>query len=202
MKLVVVGGHSRNIGKTSLAAGLISSLSELDWTAVKITQFGHDVCSSNGHACDCAPSDPDHPYAITREKDREGGSDTSRLLHAGASEVYWVRTRVGELAEAIPALRKLLAGRPYVLIESNSILGHMTPDLYLPLLDFAVNDFKASSLLFLDRADAFVVRARPDTMPNWDGVDARVLEKQQVFEVEPPDYCSPELVEFTASRLC
>ena len=201
MKLVVIGGHSRNIGKTSLAAGLISSLRRQDWTAFKITQFGHNVCSSDGHACDCAPSDPDHPYAITREEDRGGGTDTSRFLRAGAHEAYWVRTRIGELGEVIPALRKLMAGRSHVLIESNSILEHVTPDLYLPMLDFAVSDFKTSSRRFLDRADALVVRSRPDATPAWEEVDATIFEKRRVFRVAPPDYCSPEIVEFAESYL-
>ena len=31
MKLVVVGGHSRSVGKTSLAAGIIAANPELHW---------------------------------------------------------------------------------------------------------------------------------------------------------------------------
>ena len=57
MAIVVVGGHSRNIGKTSVVAGLIAALPELRWTAVKITQYGHGICSANGEACDCATAD-------------------------------------------------------------------------------------------------------------------------------------------------
>ena len=34
--LVVVGGHSRNIGKTSVTAGLIRKLRDRRWTALKI----------------------------------------------------------------------------------------------------------------------------------------------------------------------
>lgn len=201
MKVLVIGGHSRNIGKTSLAAGLISALSEFDWTAVKVTQFGHGVCSNDGHACDCAPSDPDHPYAISREDDLGGDSDTSRLLQAGAREAYWVRTRIGELHEVIPALRKILAERTHVLIESNSILDHLTPDLYLPVLDFDVSDFKASSRSFLERADALVVRSRPATVPAWEGIDSGILNRRPVFPVEPPSYCSARIVDFARPRL-
>src|SRR6266568_4565110 len=40
MKVVVVGGHSRNIGKTSVMVSLIRGLESLAWTAVKITQYG------------------------------------------------------------------------------------------------------------------------------------------------------------------
>jgi hypothetical protein len=201
MKLLVIGGHSRNIGKTSLAAGLISALNEFDWTAVKLTQFGHNVCSSDGHACDCAPSDPDHPYAISREEDARGDSDTSRLLRAGAREAYWVRTRVGELDEVIPALRKLLTGRSHVLMESNSILDHLRPDLYLPVLDVEVSDFKASSRSFFARADAFVVRSRPESVSTWEGIDLSILNERPVFPVEPPRYCSDSVVDFARPRL-
>jgi len=57
MALIVIGGHSRSVGKTSVVAGLISALSEYNWTALKITQYGHGVCSMNGEACHCATED-------------------------------------------------------------------------------------------------------------------------------------------------
>ena len=41
MAVVVVGGHSRSVGKTSVVASLIARLPERNWTACKITQFGH-----------------------------------------------------------------------------------------------------------------------------------------------------------------
>ena len=97
MKLVVVGGHSRSVGKTSLAAGIIAANPELHWTALKITQYGHGICSAHGHDCTCVIEDPDCPYAISRELDSKSGSDTARFLSAGAEEVYWARTRVGQL---------------------------------------------------------------------------------------------------------
>ena len=53
MAIVVVGGHTKNIGKTSVVAGLIAALPEMRWTAFKITQYGHGVCSANGEPCDC-----------------------------------------------------------------------------------------------------------------------------------------------------
>ena len=35
--LLVVGGHSRNIGKTSVVEGLIRRFRQKKWTALKIT---------------------------------------------------------------------------------------------------------------------------------------------------------------------
>src|SRR3954453_22608793 len=106
MSLIVIGGHSRNGGKTSGVAGLIPALRDLEWTAVKITQYGHGICSANGEACDCATGD--HSWAISEERDRSSGTDSSRFLAAGAAQVFWVRTEQGRLAEVIPTLRQRL----------------------------------------------------------------------------------------------
>ncbi len=120
MALVVIGGHSRGVGKTSVVAGLISALPDFEWTAVKITQYGHGICSADGAACDCATGD--HSWAISEERDRSGESDTSRFLTAGAVRVFWARTEQGRLAEAMPTLRKRLEGARNVIVESNSVL--------------------------------------------------------------------------------
>ena len=80
--LVVIGGHSRSVGKTSVVAGLISALREFDWTAVKITQFGHGVCSTSGELCDCAVAE--HAFAITAERQANSRTDTARFLAADA----------------------------------------------------------------------------------------------------------------------
>ena len=63
MAILVVGGHSRSVGKTSVVAGLIAALPEYDWTAFKITQYGHGICSQNGESCHCATDD--HSWAIS-----------------------------------------------------------------------------------------------------------------------------------------
>ena len=81
--LVVVGGHSRNIGKTSVVAGLIRKLRSSEWTAVKITQYGHGVCSHAGEACGCE-TEPDHPFALSEEY-QPSGTDSGRFLAAGAA---------------------------------------------------------------------------------------------------------------------
>src|ERR1700680_3391088 len=155
MAIIVIGGHSRSVGKTSVVAGLISALREYDWTAVKITQYGHGVCSANGATCDCATAD--HSWAINEDKDRGGESDTSRFLVAGAARSLWVRTEQGRLAEAMPALRKRLDRSHNAIVESNSVLKFLRPDLYLTVLDPGTEDFKTSAREFLDRAAAVIL---------------------------------------------
>ena len=161
MALVVIGGHSRSVGKTSVVAGLIAALPEFEWTAAKITQYGHGICSANGEACDCATGD--HSWAISEERDRRGDSDTSRFLMAGATRVFWVRTEQGHLAEAMPVFRQRIEGARNVIIESNSVMKFLRPDLYLTVLDPSTPDFKTSAREFLDRADAVILHGGTET---------------------------------------
>jgi molybdopterin-guanine dinucleotide biosynthesis protein len=196
--LVVIGGHSRNVGKTSVVAGLIAALAELRWTAVKITQYGHGICSANGEACDCATGD--HSWAISKERDRSGQTDTSRFLAAGAAEVFWVRTEQGRLAEAMPTLRQRLATARNVIVESNSVLKFLRPDLYLTVLDPATSDFKNSAREFLDRADAVILHQNAgDTA--WQAVSLKPVASQPIFRITPPNYVTPEIVSYVRSKL-
>ena len=198
MSLVVIGGHSRSVGKTSVAAGLISALPEFEWTAVKITQYGHGICSANGEACDCATSD--HSWAISEEHNRSGQSDTSRFLVAGAAKVFWVRTEQGRLAEAMPTLRNRLAQARNVIIESNSVVRFLRPDLYLTILDPATADFKTSAREFLDRADAVILH-QANGAPVWDSVSLKPVADHRVFRISPPPYITEEIVEFVRAKL-
>jgi hypothetical protein len=198
MSLVVIGGHSRSVGKTSVVASLISALPEFGWTAVKITQYGHGICSANGEACDCATAD--HSWAISEEHDRSGNSDTSRFLSAGAAPVFWVRTEQGRLAEALPTLRKKLEHTRNVIIESNSILKFIRPDLYMTVLDPATADFKTSAREFLDRADAVILHQAP-TAPAWESVSLKPIAACPIFRIEPPNYVTPEMIDYVRSKL-
>jgi molybdopterin-guanine dinucleotide biosynthesis protein len=197
MALIVVGGHSRNVGKTSVVAGLISALSEREWLAVKITQYGHGICSANGEACDCVTAD--HASAITEERNRSGETDTSRFLVAGAKRVLWVRTQQGFLAEAMPRLRQEMAKANDVILESNSVMRFLKPDLYLVVLDPATEDFKSSAREYLDRASAVLLHSADEAA--WKGVSLKPVMSRPTFRVSPPHYVSPELVEFVRSRI-
>jgi hypothetical protein len=193
MRVLVVGGHTRNIGKTTLVVDLLRVFPDVVWTAVKITQYGHGVCSLNGEECGCAPNE--HTFALEEERDQSGRTDTSRFLAAGAAHALWLRSKQGRLGEALPSLRESLdrtAGPDgHVIIESNTLLQFLAPALYLVVLDPAREDFKESVRRHLDRADGFVLR-RPLPAPpaggvlasqqGWAGkVPLRLLEEKPRF---------------------
>ena len=198
MAIVVIGGHSRNIGKTSVVCRLISAFPECGWTAVKITQFGHGICSANGEPCDCETAE--HTIAISEEHNNASGTDSSRYLAAGAGRSLWVRTRHGQLAEAIPRIRAEIARSENVILESNSILRFLKPDLYLAVLDPLVSDFKPSALRYLDRADALLCSGEPGANI-WPGVSAALVARIPAFRISPPSYWSDEVADFVRMRL-
>ncbi|MHB1674075.1 MAG: hypothetical protein ACYCSP_07480 [Acidobacteriaceae bacterium] len=212
MAIVVVGGHTRNIGKTSVVAGLIAALPEFEWTAFKVTQFGHGICSANGEPCDCETDA--HSVAVTEEHSSDSGTDSARFLAAGAVRSFWVRTRQGQLAEAMPRVRKELARAKNAILESNSIVRFLKPDLYLTVLDPAVADFKLSAQYFLDRADAVLwsgTQSGCDAIPShpsqeregW-GTQAallRLAQSKPQFFLETPGYTCDELTEFVRQRM-
>ena len=185
-RLIVVGGHTRSIGKTQLACDIIAALPQAHWLAGKITQYGHGVCAQNGEDCDCAPTE--HVAALDWEDAgiplTHATADSARFLRAGAERAFWLRTKQGYLAEGMPLLRQALgevAARVReqtedggmkpplhgndramealnVIVESNSLLQFVKPSLYVTVFDSAKADFKDSARQMLDRADVFVFR--------------------------------------------
>jgi molybdopterin-guanine dinucleotide biosynthesis protein len=200
-RLLVVGGQSRNVGKTALVVDLIRAFPEAAWTAVKITQYGHGVCAMNGESCTCAPRD--HAVALDVETDPCGRSDTSRMLAAGARRAIWLRTKQGHLAEGLPLLRKEIGlvregFSPHLIVESNSLVGFLSPRLYLVVLDPAVADFKPSARRFMDRADAFVIRG--PVAAAGTPIEARRLRGRQAYRQELGQALPPELVAMVRDR--
>ncbi|MBZ5619256.1 MAG: hypothetical protein LAQ69_11115 [Acidobacteriia bacterium] len=196
--LVAVGGHSRNIGKTSVVAGLIRRLQDRKWTAIKITQYGHGVCANEGKECGCE-AEPDHPFALSEEYE-PNQTDSGRFLAAGAERSFWLRTPAGELSRAAGTLRKILDSTENVIVESNSIVELVQPDVFLMLLDFSCLDFKASSLRFMDRADAFVVIDRGINAPMWEDIARGLWDQKPQFLVKPPRYVTVAISNFVKSR--
>src|SRR5271165_2278723 len=135
-RVIVVGGHTRSIGKTQLVCDVIAAFPSANWIAGKITQYGHGICAQNGENCDCAPDE--HICAIEWETRADTGTDSARFLAAGAKRAFWLRTKQGFLAEGLPLLRSALAeampesrGEPVPVInESNSLMQFLKPSLY------------------------------------------------------------------------
>ena len=199
MAVVVVGGSTRNIGKTSVVAALIARLPEFNWTAFKITQYGHGFCTADGKPCQCQTADS--CVSVTAERDPSTGTDSARFLAAGAVRSLWVRTRIGMLADAMPRLRDELARAENAILESNSILDHLDPDLSLSVIDPAIPDFKASARRLLPRADAILIASRGAAATLPADIAAAIPLSTPRFDVSPPAYVTNEVANFARAYL-
>ncbi len=147
--VVVVGGQSKNIGKTALVCALIRAVPEASWCAVKITGHSHgepeQAVGASGHA-----------YTLEAAYS-PSATDSGRFLEAGAAASYWLRHVPGRLPDAMPAVRQLISQHQNTIVESNSLVAYLEPDLYLLLLDPQTADWKASAIEHWNQVSLFVV---------------------------------------------
>jgi hypothetical protein len=185
---IVIGGHARKVGKTSVAAGLISAFSERPWTAVKISSHLHAGFSGEG---DCE---------IRFETSRLGDSDSSRYLAAGASKSLWVRAAEENFGAAMQKLLPIIQSDPFLIFESNRILDFIKPDLCIMVLKYDVEDFKDSARKMIAKADAAVAVNCASLFPPWEGV-SEALSRIPVFPTPDPQVLPKGLIDFVSLKL-
>jgi hypothetical protein len=100
----------------------------------------------------------------------------------------------------MPKVRQLLADSENAILESNSILKFLRPDIYLTVLDPANADFKRSAQEFIDRADGVILHDF-NGVTAWQGISLKPVAGLPVFRIHPPEYLTPEVVEFVRNKL-
>ncbi|HEV2289940.1 MAG TPA: hypothetical protein VGR81_13435 [Candidatus Acidoferrales bacterium] len=167
-RIILIAGQCSGVGKTALGVDIIRGFPEQDWLALKITRH-HTEQIAGGAG-----------YAFQAESDREGKSDTSRYLAAGANRSFLIEIRAGYLAVAMREIKQLIAGAQAVLIEGNSALGYLRPSLTLLVLDPRRRDFKPSAREALGQAAAVVLRFPMFGEP-WRGIESTQIVASPVY---------------------
>lgn len=134
---VVVGGHSRGVGKTLFIEQWIRARPGESWIAIKVSAHRH------------APADLPIPL-IEEAHEPSPCSQTGRYLAAGAVRAFLVRAPAAALPQVagfIAALRRTAkASRTAIIIESNRIVRHLRADRVFFVVDREIGDFKPSSV--------------------------------------------------------
>jgi len=131
-RMLMIGSAGVNVGKTELACAILRKLSRHhDIAAIKVTAVGDKdgQCPRGGEGCGVCSS-LEGNFAITQETDRRSNKDTSRLLSAGASRVYWLRILKTHLEEGASALIETLGVNTTCICESNSLRRVVEPGLF------------------------------------------------------------------------
>lgn len=152
--LIVVGGHSRGVGKTTTIEEILRQQACGQWAAVKVSAHRH-----------CEPYET-RPL-IEQDLVPDTRTQTGRYLIAGAARAFLCRTPAAQLAATAGFIRQLRAEGLNVLVESNRVVDFVDPDIVLFAVAPRIADWKASSGAALPRTHAFVIR---------DADEARALE--------------------------
>ncbi len=157
--MLLIGAEGRNTGKTVFACNVIARFSRFfPLVALKVTTVrdGRGPCPRGGKGCGACAS-LEGPYCITEETDRAAGKDTSRMLQAGASRVFWARSRAEGLHACLASFRALLERGSVVVAESNSVARVVEPGLFLMVRETGAMAAKPSSREVLRHADRIVM---------------------------------------------
>jgi hypothetical protein len=202
MAIVVVGGSNRGVGKTALICGLIAALPEFRWTAVKITT--HDYGQTQ---------------PIWEEPTAGQETDTGRFLAAGAVRALLATPFLRDRPPApdFPSLLNELwpkFGRgTNLLIESNSIVHYVRPDLCLlihggPGKGLAPLIRKPSFTAAVPYAHALVARSRADAvtpdglcLPGPDPNADQIPAPKPIFHLAALDRVSPQMLAWVRERV-
>lgn len=121
--LLLIAGNGRNVGKTTLACRIISHFAnEMPVTAVKISPHFHDF-----DATDLVFGTEN--FVIINETKRTE-KDSSLMLQAGASKVFFVMAKTGYLSEATEKLLQFLPEN-LIVCESGGLHEFVTPGIFL-----------------------------------------------------------------------
>jgi molybdopterin-guanine dinucleotide biosynthesis protein len=189
MTVIVIGGHARNTGKTTVVSGLIRAFPHCQWTAIKISYHWH-ADSPIRQRCD-----------IREEKDRTGRSDTSRYLSAGAARSLWVRVQEDHFESAVQQLRPIIQSSPCVIIESNRILKYITPDLFIFVMRRDVAEFKKSAWETIDKAHAILMTDCGSSPPAGKDIAQIIPENIPIYASTGSRIIPAPLLDFIQSRL-
>ncbi len=124
--ILLVSGSGRNCGKTTVACNIIGQLKkEGHVIGLKITPHFH----TTGNNQQIVKEGVD--YKIFRETDASSQKDSSRMLQAGASEVYLIQCTDIYLPEIYEHLKRLIPENYPVLCESGSFASVYQPGYHI-----------------------------------------------------------------------
>jgi molybdopterin-guanine dinucleotide biosynthesis protein len=159
--LVAVSGLSSNTGKTTLMCELIEQLP--GWEAIKITRGHYRSCGKDPSGCCVSDLLRDEPLIRSgRAANYEKGKDTGRFWDAGAANVHWVIVSEHQVEEGIKqALARVESDG--VIVEGNSFLEYIHPDLAIMCARAGENRLKTSARRTLARADVLYLSTIDDS---------------------------------------
>lgn len=148
---MIVYGTDRNSGKTTLITRIIKRFGpDIRITALKISPHFHPL-EKDGQIIERT----DH-FAIVKEHDSTTGKDSSRMLEAGARQVFYIQVWDNDLESVLPRILELVKSCDAVICESGWMRNLIEPGLFFILNRKGNTDIKESLARLKPFADAFI----------------------------------------------
>lgn len=134
--VITVSSSSRKAGKSTVASYLVRELG---------AEFGLKV-SSGSHA---------PPGSLTSDEKTIStpGTDTGKLVEAGARQVLWVHPEQGRFEDDLNRALAIFPEEGLLVVEGNSAAAHIYADYAVFLMGVPFDEFKPSAMPALMRAD-------------------------------------------------
>jgi molybdopterin-guanine dinucleotide biosynthesis protein A len=180
---IIVGSTGRNTGKTEFACRLIKQYSSqhtiIGVKVVAINRKEGDSCPRGGKGCGvCSSLKSD--YEITEETVINPTKDTSRMLLAGASKVFFLKVDKNCLEKGFKALLEIIPEGTMVICESNSIRKVFEPGLFLVIKNAEDRTVKESCAEVIQYANKVI----EFNNMSWDFNPDRILIKNNEWIVQ------------------
>lgn len=129
--MLMISGNTRNSGKTSLACSVIRRFSkDHRVTGLKVTRIHPGEETFHGdHG-----GENEADWDLQEETNPSGHKDTSRMLQAGASHVYYIRTTDEHLMEALGSFLKQKTAGTLIVCESRSLRSAVEPGVFILMM--------------------------------------------------------------------
>jgi len=129
--MIMIGGNLRNSGKTSVACSIIKKLSgKQDVIGLKVTSIRPNEVDLHGSHTE----DERDVYSILEELNTESEKDTSRMLRAGASRVFYIRVPDENSGEAIADFLSVYVTDQLIVCESRSLRNKIIPGMFIMMM--------------------------------------------------------------------
>ncbi len=126
--LLIVTGNARNVGKTTLVDAIIRKFADRNKIiGLKVSTIRPEEETFHGNH----PEQQPQTFSIEEETDRSGGSDTSRMLLAGARRSWYVRAQKDYLEKAVSEFLTIAPSDALIVAESRALRSVAEPSILI-----------------------------------------------------------------------